>query len=314
MIPALVLTAGYATRLRPLSRLRAKAALPVAGTPLIERILRQLAASGVGDAVLNLHHLPDSITKIVGDGTHLGVRVRYSWEVPILGSAGGPQRAVPLLASSAFLIVNGDTLTTFNPRPLAQAHAASGALVTMAVTPQREPQKYGSVMVAEDGAVIGFPGRGIAGPAYHFIGVQAVTAEAFAAVPDNRPAESVTGLYSDLIRTKPGAIRAFVADTEFFDIGTPRDYLDTSLTLAAREARGSTYGARADIAPTATVLDTVLWNDVTVAAGARVERCIIADGVHIPRNASFEGVTLRRAVGELESNEQAVGDLAIAPM
>ena len=61
MIPALVLTAGLATRLRPLSRVRAKAALPVAGEPLVERILRWLAAAGVEEFVLNLHHLPDAI-------------------------------------------------------------------------------------------------------------------------------------------------------------------------------------------------------------------------------------------------------------
>ena len=74
MVPALVLTAGLATRLRPLSFVRAKAALPVAGVPLVERILRSLAASGVTDAVLNLHHLPHTLTSLVGDGTGIGVR------------------------------------------------------------------------------------------------------------------------------------------------------------------------------------------------------------------------------------------------
>jgi NDP-sugar pyrophosphorylase family protein len=88
MIPALVLTAGLATRLRSLSCVRAKAAVPVAGEPLVRRILRQLRAADVRDAVLNLHHLPHTITRVVGDGSDLGIRVRYSWEVPVLGSAG----------------------------------------------------------------------------------------------------------------------------------------------------------------------------------------------------------------------------------
>src|SRR5687767_8573965 len=100
MVPALVLTAGLARRLRPLSLVRAKAALPVAGVPLVHRILRSLAASGVTDAVLNLHHLPHTLTRLVGDGSALGMRVRYSWEVPVLGPAGGPRRAVPLLGST----------------------------------------------------------------------------------------------------------------------------------------------------------------------------------------------------------------------
>ena len=77
MLPALVLTAGLGTRLDPLTRLVAKAAVPLAGQTLIERALVRLAHQGVTDAVLNLHHLPASITSIVGDGARLGVRVRY---------------------------------------------------------------------------------------------------------------------------------------------------------------------------------------------------------------------------------------------
>jgi mannose-1-phosphate guanylyltransferase len=87
MIPALILTAGLATRLRPLSFVRAKAALPVGDRVIVQRILRWLAGFGVTDAVLNLHHLPDTITAIVGDGSTDGVRVRYSWEMPVLAAA-----------------------------------------------------------------------------------------------------------------------------------------------------------------------------------------------------------------------------------
>jgi len=109
---ALVLTAGLGTRLRPLTLARAKAAVPVDGEPLASRVIRWLAASGVRDLVLNLHHKPDTITGTIGDGSSLGVRVRYSWETPVLGSAGGPRRALPLLVDGLdpappLLFVNG---------------------------------------------------------------------------------------------------------------------------------------------------------------------------------------------------------------
>ena len=68
---------------------------------LIERLLEWLRREGVRDVVLNLHHLPHTITRVVGDGAHLGLRARYSWEPVILGSAGGPRRALPLLEHSA---------------------------------------------------------------------------------------------------------------------------------------------------------------------------------------------------------------------
>ena len=75
--PALVLTAGLATRLQPLSSVRAKAALPVAGEALVLRILRSLHAAGVTRVVLNLHHRAETITREVGDGSTLGLSVRY---------------------------------------------------------------------------------------------------------------------------------------------------------------------------------------------------------------------------------------------
>src|SRR5690348_7023539 len=96
-VPALVLTAGLGTRLQPLSAYRAKPALPVAGTPLIARMLRRLREAGVTRVVLNLHHKAESITRVVGDGAAFDIDVRYSWETRVLGSAGGPARALPLL-------------------------------------------------------------------------------------------------------------------------------------------------------------------------------------------------------------------------
>ena len=66
--PALVLAAGLGTRLRPLTNVRAKPAVPVAGRPLVVRILVWLAAQGVEPVVLNLHHRPETITRAVGHG------------------------------------------------------------------------------------------------------------------------------------------------------------------------------------------------------------------------------------------------------
>jgi NDP-sugar pyrophosphorylase family protein len=78
MLPAIVLTAGLGTRLDPLTRLVAKPAVPLGRLSLIERVLAWVRQQDVTDVVLNLHHRPASLTAIVGDGTHLGLRVRYS--------------------------------------------------------------------------------------------------------------------------------------------------------------------------------------------------------------------------------------------
>jgi NDP-sugar pyrophosphorylase family protein len=313
MIPALVLTAGLATRLYPLSLVRAKAALPVAGEPLIQHILRWLAKGGITDAVLNLHHLPHTITGIVGDGME-GVRVRYSWEVPLLGSAGGPRRALPLLDSPTFLIVNGDTLTDVDLGALLAAHRQTDALVTMAVVPNVESAKYSGLAVDNDGAVIGVVARGSAQPSAHFVGVQVVETSAFESLVENVPFESVSGLYPSLIAARPGSVRAAGTTGTFADIGSPRDYLATSLAIARGDSRRLCAGVDTHINPSATLDETIVWDDVEIGAGARLRHCVVTDGVRIPDGTRWENSTIRVAPDTLSTGERRIGDLAVGSL
>ena len=217
--PALVLTAGLATRLQPLSSVRAKAALPVAGTPLVVRILQWLRDAGVTRTVLNLHHRADTITRVVGDGSAAGIAVRYSWETEILGSAGGPARAIPLLASDRFLIVNGDTLADVDLRAMAAQHVDTNALVTMAVVDGRP--EYNGVIADANGIVRGFgrePG------AFHFIGVQIVNASVFAGVSPDEIGDGSRHLSVD-DASRPGAVifrRPGSSTSALGDTSTPR--------------------------------------------------------------------------------------------
>jgi NDP-sugar pyrophosphorylase family protein len=288
---ALLLTAGLGTRLRPLSDVRAKAAIPVNGHSLVQRVIHWLAAADVRELVVNLHHKPASITGNIGDGRALGVRVRYSWEQPVLGSAGGPRHALPLIADGSddpFLIVNGDTLTDLDLAGIVDHHRRSGALVTMALIPNPSPDKYGGVVVSDDGWISQFAAKGsrLAGESFHFIGVQVAEPRAFARLEDGVPAESVNQLYRELIAEDPRSIAAYISGSSFLDIGTPRDYLETSLTLA--EAEGpDLIGRRAQIASSAVIARSALWDDVTVGSEARLYECVVADGVRIPEGASF---------------------------
>jgi len=314
MIPALILTAGLGTRLRPLSLVRAKPAVPVAGSPLVYRILRQLHSAGIDDAVLNLHHLPHTITRQIGDGSDLGMHIRYSWETSILGSAGGPRQALPLLDSSTFLIANGDTLTDVDVSALISTHRRSGALVTMAVTQTTEPQKYGGVAVNSDGIVTGFTTRGSSQKSCHFLGLQVVEAAALMTLKAGTPCESVAAVYPALLDSHPGSIRAHICSAVFFDIGTPNDYLRTSLLLANQETDSSLQGARVHLDQTAHVDASILWDDVYVGARSRLFGCIVTDGSRVPDDTSWTNVTLRPAIGELTHGERRIGNLAIAPI
>ena len=316
MLPALVLTAGLGTRLQPLSFVRAKGALPLGGEALARRILRWLGTAGVREAVLNLHHLPHTLTQTIGDGSDIGLQVRYSWEMPVLGSAGGPRRALPLLSDrdsrGSFLIVNGDTLTDVDLAALIADHQSSGALVTMAVIPNSEPQKYGGIAADAEGRFTGFVPRGSPQPSFHFVGVQVAVPQAFASVPAGTPYE-VRTLYAALAATQPGSIRVFRTKADFLDIGTPADYLNTALVLAARDGLSCT-GMRSRVDFSARVERSVLWDDVVVEAGAMLNECVVADGVVVPAGTSWHGVTLRVATPELAAGEKVIDGLAVCSL
>lgn len=291
---ALVLTAGLGTRLRPLTDVRAKPAIPVGGEPMIRRVVRWLVLNRVSDIVLNLHHLPHTVAAVMGDGSDLSARVRYSWEQPlVLGTAGGPRQALSIIGTDTFFLVNGDTLTDLDLPSLGEACEGTPALVTLALVPNREPHRYGGVQLDAERQVTGFVPRGrSAVGSYHFIGVQLVHVDAFRALPAGQPAQSIGGVYETLIATRPGAIRGVVTDAAFWDIGTVSDYWSTSWSFIGAEDRpGVTHGQRSRIDPAAHVSRSILWDDVAVSCDCVLDECVITDGVSVP-----PGTHLRRSI------------------
>ncbi len=305
----MILTAGLGTRLRPLTDVRAKPAIPVAGEPIVRRIILWLASHGVTDLVLNLHHRPDTICAIVGDGTDLGVRVRYSWEQPVvLGSGGGPRQALPIVGADPCVIVNGDTLTDADVQRLADAHADSGALVTLALVPNSDFNRYGGVLLDDSGGVTGFVSRGPAAEgSYHYIGVQVAAIAAFDTVAQGTVAKSIGGVYNHLIASRPGSVRGYVCHAQFWDIGTVADYWKTSLAFSRQRGNGmASAGRNVRVAPSARVTQSILWDDVEVGADAVVDECIVADGVTLP-----SGAVLRRSVIVRSDESDAI---AVSPL
>jgi NDP-sugar pyrophosphorylase family protein len=290
---AMILTAGLGTRLRPLTLGRAKPAIPVAGETMVRRILRWLSAHGVEDGVLNLHHLPHTIASAAGDGSDLSMRVRYSWEPVLLGSAGGPRRALDIIGAETFLLVNGDTLTDVDLQALAAAHQERGARVTLALIENREPDRYGGVQLDPEGRVTGFSRPGSAGRSFHFVGVQIVDAGVFRPLPPDEPTASIGGLYDRLIAQDHAAVHGFVSDAVFWDMGTPADYWSMSWAfLDGGVGHTGVRGERVALDSTARLTRCILWDDVTVARDVLLEECIVTDGVRVPAGSVYKRTIL----------------------
>ncbi len=105
---AMILAAGRGERMRPLTDSLPKPLLPVAGKPLIVWHLEKLARAGIRNVVINHAWLGNLIESHLGNGAQFGLKIRYSAEDTALETAGGIAKALPLLGTAPFLVINGD--------------------------------------------------------------------------------------------------------------------------------------------------------------------------------------------------------------
>ena len=109
---AIVLSAGYGTRLWPLTEDRTKPAIPILGKPLVGYVAEYLAGYGIDEIVVNLHHRPDSVRRALGDGSQFGVKLHYVEEPVILGTSGALDNAHEFFAKKRLSSLMGKSSRT----------------------------------------------------------------------------------------------------------------------------------------------------------------------------------------------------------
>ena len=233
---AMVLAAGFGTRLAPLTHTTPKPLVPVAGRPLLERLLEFLRAGGIEEVVINLHHLGHRIEEHIGDGARFGLRVRYSPEDPILDTGGGIKRAEPLLAGEPFVVANGDSLLEIRLRDLIDWHRAHGGVATLALRPDPAAAAYGLVEIDDEDRVrriVGLPpGAAPASRGFMFPGLHVLEPEVFRWM-DAGGAFSITrATYPRMI---DAGLRVFgcVTQARWITIDTPEALAEADRVLSA---------------------------------------------------------------------------------
>ena len=152
---AMLLAAGLGTRLRPLTETVSKCMIPIAGKPLLEHNVGILQRYGVTDLVINLHYLPQTVMNHFGDGSGFGIRITYSLEPKLLGTAGALKK-VERFFDGPFFVWYGDNLSTCRLDRLWQFHQSKRGMATIALHYRQDPTRSGIVGLDEHDRVTRF--------------------------------------------------------------------------------------------------------------------------------------------------------------
>ena len=292
----MILAAGYGTRLRPITNTIPKPMVPLCNRPLIAWAIESYHAAGVRDLIVNVHHLPEVITRYLREQFD---RVEISHEQDILGTGGAIRRVRPLLEKEdAFFLVNGDTVQF--PRWNALRESLGDSIAALSLRHPPENDRFTPVFF-ENGRVTGF-GKG-RGEALMFGGSHLISTRIFEFLPDEEEFGIVDRVYQPLLDSGRETISGIVDDGLWFDIGTPQRYASASHALreammrgelappagshidgdslvhetAAGRAERSIIGARSTVR--GEVRDSIVWDDCVI--DGTIERCIVAHGVKV---------------------------------
>jgi NDP-sugar pyrophosphorylase family protein len=284
----MIVAAGLGTRMRPLSTLRPKPALPVRGLPLVALHLALLARSGVDEIVINVHPLPELLEAAARRHCPPGVKLSFSREERLLGTGGGIRRVAAFLRESdPSLILGGDMIVDADLRALIARHRERGDAWTLLLREgDARAARFGSIGADALGRVRRIArrfdlGGEVASGLYTWVNV--VAARAFDAMPEREVFGHLDEWLAPMLAAGANDVRAELERGDVLrwePVGTPDEYLAANLhppalsyldwERAAREAGVRIEG------------DLVLGAGATLGAGASLHRCVVWDGERVP--------------------------------
>ena len=232
---AMILAAGFGTRLKPLTDTLPKPLAPVGGIPLIFYNLALLKKFGINDVVINIHHLGEKIIKTLGTGKELGFTFHYSKEKEILGTGGGIKEAEKFLNTDSFFILNGDILTDINLDNLATFHQQGHFETTLALKEAAKNDDFSLIEVKEN-QIVGFPEKPqkTSNTPFFFTGVHLMNRSVLKNIPEHQKTCIVRDTY--VPRLKTGLkIGAFISEGYWNDLGTIERLNETSQLLTNKK-------------------------------------------------------------------------------
>ncbi len=295
----MILAAGLGTRLFPLTRLLAKPAVPFLSQPLIHHAIHLISGLGPRTVVVNLHHLPETVTSAVrryrsekNQGLE-NLRIEFSEERHILGTAGGVRAAKDRLDTDDVVVINGKIYSELDLSQVLTNHRSRGALVTLVVVPRPPGSPFNPVRIDSNSRVLGFGPRG-PGERYAFTGIQIMKQEVVNRLREG-PLDLVRDVYPMLLEERD-LVEAHVSRQLWCECSTPTRYLQGSLQVLeksaapwaasqfSKPAQGLILGSGCSIGAGSDVRDTILWDRVMIGENCMVRNAIICSGVRLPNS------------------------------
>jgi mannose-1-phosphate guanylyltransferase len=299
-LQAVILVGGEGTRLRPLTSGLPKPIVTLVDRPFIVYMLEWLRGHGVDDVVMSCGFLATQIREVLGDGSQLGIRLRFVEEPEPRGTAGALKFAQDLL-DERFLVLNGDVLTDIDLGAQIAQHGRTGARATLALVPVDDPTAYGLVRLDGEGAVAEFVEK----PRSDEVDTSMISAGAYVLereILDLVPPERNVSIEREVWPVLVGdGLYGFESDSYWLDIGTPERYLQATFDIiegnvatAVAERLGDGYLGVAEGVEVAgrVVPPAVVERGCRIEAGAHVGSLVVlGEGVVVR-----EGATVERSV------------------
>lgn len=320
---AMILCAGLGTRLRPLTNLWPKPAMPLLGGPLIRYSLATLTHADVSRVGINTFHLPEVMEATARHEMDSLVVSRETGTIQ--GTGGGIRGLRDFLCDDDFLVLNGDVLFSVDLRPVIEAHRRSGAAASMVLLPMPEGQGFNAVEIDDAQLVRRIAGKGPGGHGlsrWHFTGVHLMTPAVFDFMAPEGPEDINHDVYVRMME-KGLKIRGHLLSPQeayWSDLGTPQRYAAAHLDLLSGQVPQEPFGQRGPFSGSRRGPGN-LWmhpsaqvhHDVKVVGPAYFgEACVVEPGVQIGAAVSL-GRGVRVGAGARLNRVALLDGAVVAP-
>lgn len=219
-IDVVILCGGLGTRLRPVVFDRPKVLAEIGGKTFLEILVDSLTAQGFKNIILCVGYLKDQVKNLFN--YNKSYNITFSEEEEPLGTGGALKKAIPLIKSNPFMVMNGDSICKINFKEFYYFHINKKAIVSLILARSKTPRDFGSVVIDDSQRIISFKEKvECREECLINAGIYLMQRDVLSYMPDEAHFSLEYDLFSKLVENK---CYGFITDSELIDIGTPERY------------------------------------------------------------------------------------------